>query len=220
MTVVRESKSGVETLFGNRYFRIALVGILGTVALLVGPMDTLSDSNLSIHMFQHIGLFICGGVAGYGIERYLSTHLVQLRKKFSLGYSALLLMIRFNTKTKGLILAVIVPAIVFIYWHYPPNFDLAVTNEGIHATEHLCYILAGSLVGLSIVAIPFKLRVVLLAISFMQAGMMGSMMTLGTSFFTTYSPAQNMEMGTAILLFGAIGLLGTSSWLLRVLDIL
>lgn len=215
-----KQKGKVETSLSNIYVRISLVGLIATLALLVDPLDTIADQNLTVHMFQHIGLFVSGGVFGYGLERYLSTHLVQLKRKFKPGYLALLSVIKFNTRTKGLFFAVIVPAVVFVYWHYPPNFDLAVVDGSVHVMEHLSYIIAGSLVGLSVVAIPYRLKVVLAAIGFMQAGMMGSMMTLGVSFFTVYSPSQNAEMGTVMMLFGAVGIVATSSWLLRVLDIL
>ena len=220
MSEIRQNRAKIESSLSNSYVRIAIVGLIATLALLASPMDSLADQNLTVHMFQHIGLFIGAAVFGYGLERYLSTHLVQLRKKFSLGYSMLLLVIKFNTKTKGMIFAVVVPAFVFTYWHYPPNFDLAVASGYAHILEHFSYIVAGSLVGLSIIAIPRKLRVALLAIGFMNAGMMGSMMTLGVSFYTTYSSAQNMQMGLAIMLFGALGILATSSWLLKVMDIL
>ncbi|MGI0084106.1 MAG: cytochrome c oxidase assembly protein [Nitrososphaerales archaeon] len=220
MSDVRERKTTIEASFSNVYVRISLLGLVATLALLVDPLDSLADQNLTVHMFQHIGLFTGAAVFGYGLERYLSTHLVQLRKKFSLGYSALLSVIKFNTRTKGLVFAVLVPSFVFSYWHFPPNFDLAVVNGYVHILEHFSYIIAGSLVGLSIIAIPRKLRVILLAIGFMQAGMMGSLMTLGTSFYTAYSATQNMQMGTAIMLFGAAGILITSSWLAKVLDIL
>ncbi len=212
-------KTVTESSLSNPYVRISLLGLVGTIALLVGPIDSLADQNLTVHMFQHIGLFVAAAVFGYGLERYLSTHLVQLRKKFFIGYAALLSVIKFNTKTRGLIFAGVVPAIVFVYWHFPPNFDLAVVNGNVHIFEHLSYIVAGSLVGLSIVAIPHKFRIVLLEFGFMQAGMMGSMMLVWPYFYTVYSAAQNAQMDTAIMLFGAGGVLITSSWMLKILEI-
>jgi cytochrome c oxidase assembly factor CtaG len=208
-----------ETSLRNPYIRLSLLGLVCSVALLIGPLDSLADGNLTVHMFQHIGLFVSAVVFGYGIERYLSTHLVQLRKRFFLGYRTLLSVIKFNTKTRGLILAGVIPAIVFFYWHLPSNFDLAVLNDNVHVLEHVSYIIIGSIVGLSIVAIPSKIRIVLVEFGFMQAGMMGSMMVVWPYFYTAYSAAQNSQMDTAIMLFGAFGVLITSTWMIKILEI-
>jgi cytochrome c oxidase assembly factor CtaG len=208
-----------ESSLSNPYVRISLLGLIGTLSLLVDPIDSLANQYLTVHMFQHIGLFVSAAVFGYGFERYLSTHLVQLKRKFFLGYSFLLSVIKFNTRTRGLILAGLIPAIAFFYWHLPTNFDLAVTNGYVHIFEHLTYIIAGSLVGLSIVAIPSKFRIVLLEFGFMQAGMMGSMMVVWPYFYTAYSAAQNSQMDTAIMLFGAFGVLITSTWMIKILEI-
>jgi cytochrome c oxidase assembly factor CtaG len=213
-------KTTIESSVSNPYVRISLLGLVGTLALLINPVDSIAEQNLTVHMFQHIGLFVSAAVLGYGLERYLSTHLVYLRKRFFMGYTVLLSVIKFNTKTKGLVFAAVVPAIVFAYWHFPPNFDLAVINGYVHILEHISYIIAGSLVGLSIVAIPSKFRIALATIGFMQAGMMGSMMVVWPYFFTVYSSTQNAQMDTAIMLFGAVGVVIMSSWMLKALDII
>ncbi len=220
MNEVRQSKNSIESSLSNVYVRISLLGLIITLALLVDPIDSIANVNLTVHMFQHIGLFVGSAVFGYGLERYLSTHLVQIRKKFRIGYTVLLSVIKFNTKTKGLVFAAVVPAFVFAYWHFPSNFDLALVNGNVHILEHFSYIVAGSLVGLSIIAIPKKYKVVLLEFGFMEAGMMGSMMVLWPSFFPAYSAAQNADMDTALMLFGAVGIVATSSWMLKVLDII
>ncbi|MCL5069275.1 MAG: cytochrome c oxidase assembly protein [Thaumarchaeota archaeon] len=212
-------KATVEGGLSNRFLRMSILGFIVTLALLVGPVDSISDANLTVHMFQHIGLIICAGMVAYGIERYLGTHLVALRDKSHSAYDVVISLLKFNTKTRGLILGAVIPAIAISYWHFPSNFDLAVLNENVHVIEHLTYIMAGSLIGLSLVAIPSKIRIVLLVIAFMEAGMMGSMMLVWPYFYPVYSSAQNLQMDTALMLLGAFGVLGTSSWLLKALDI-
>ena len=110
-------------------------------------------------------------------------------------------------KTKGLIFAALVPALVFSFWHFPSNFDLAVTNGYVHITEHFSYIVSGSLVGAAVLVVPRKFKAGLLVFGFMMAGMMGSMMLLWPQFYSAYSAAQNSQMDSAIMLFGAAGMI-------------
>ncbi|MHB8565473.1 MAG: DUF1404 family protein [Nitrososphaerales archaeon] len=199
--------------------RFILIGLIGTIVLLFEPVDTFLDSNLTLHMFQHIGIFVFNIIFGYGLERYVITKLPQLRRRTYVGWKAFTSVMVFNTRTKGLILAGVVPAFIFAYWHIPANFDYAATTFYPHVLEHFSYIIAGNLVGLSIKAIPKKWKIILVYIGFMQAGMMGSMMLVWPYFYTAYPMAQNLQMDAAIMMFGAIGILATSSTLLKQLDI-
>ena len=177
------------------------------------------DKNLTVHMFQHIGLFVSAAFFGYGMDHFLVSRLLWLKQNLHLGWRVFVGLMQFNSKTKGLIIAGVIPAITLFYWHLPSNFDLAVTHPSIHVLEHLTYIIVGTLAGASVNAIPRRFRAGLLFFGFMTAGMMGSMMVVWPYFYPVYSAAQNTEMDTAIMLFGAFGVIATSSWLLKVLDI-
>lgn len=189
--------------------------------LLSPPADSIADTDLTIHMFQHIGLFAFSIVIGYGLERYIMSKLASLRRLTYVGWKVFTSVMVSNNKTKGLAFVVVIPASVFVYWHFPQNFDLAVKNETVHVFEHLTYIVSGSLVGLSFRAIKPKWQVTLLYVAFMHAGMMGSIWSVWSPpFFPIYSSSANIEMDTALLVFGAIGVVVTSSWMLKVLDII
>jgi cytochrome c oxidase assembly factor CtaG len=196
-----------------------LLGLIGDLALLANPIDSISNTNLTVHMFQHIGLFTSSIVFGYALDRYLASNLDVLRQKLHFGWRSLLKVIKFNVATKGLVLGGVLPAIVFTLWHFPSNFDLAETNVTVHIFEHLSYILIGSIVGMSVVAMTKRIRIGLLYFGFMMAGMMGSMMLVWPGFYPVYSAAQNVTMDTSIMLFGAFGIIATSSTLLKALDI-
>jgi len=200
--------------------RLALGGLAGTLALLAYPLDPLANSNLTLHMFQHIGLFVFSALTGYGIERVLVKKLNALRKKSYVLWKAYLSLIRFNVNTKGLLFAAVIPLLVFAFWHFPPNFDLAVTNGYVHIAEHFSYIISGGLLGAALVAVPRKYKALLLVLAFMQAGMMGSMMLVWPHFYTAYSAAQNSEMDSALMMFGALGLMASGSWFLKVVDVI
>lgn len=200
--------------------RLMLVGLIGTIALLIGPVDSAADANLTLHMFQHIGIIVFNIVFGYGLEQYLITKLGTLKRITYTGWKAFTTIMVFNTKTRGLVLAGLLPAIIIGYWHIPSVFDYAATNAVPHIFEHFSYIIVGNFVGLSIRAIPRKWKIGLAYLAFMQAGMMGSMMILWPHIYTVYSTAQNLDMDSAMMLFGAIGIIMMSSSLLRQLDII
>jgi len=200
--------------------RLILIGLIGTITLLFGPVESLMDSNLTLHMFQHIGIFAFNIIFGYGLERYLITKLPQLRRRTYIGWKAFTSVMVFNTRTKGLVLAALAPAAIFVFWHFPPNFDLAATTFYPHILEHFSYIVAGNLVGLSVKAIPKKWKIVLVYFGFMQAGMMGSMMLVWPYIYTAYPAYQNTQMDAAMMMFGALGIFVTSSALLKQLDVI
>jgi cytochrome c oxidase assembly factor CtaG len=204
----------------SRFLRLMLVGLIVDFALLADPIDSIANSNLTVHMYQHVGLFVASIVFGYALDKYLASNLNVLKERLHFGWVFLIKMIKFNVRTKGLVFGAILPGIIFTFWHFPPNFDLAETSFTIHILEHLSYIIVGSLVGMSITAMTSKIRIGLLYFAFMQAGMMGSMMLIWPSFYPIYSAAQNLNMETSMMLFGAIGIIGTSSTLLKRLDIL
>jgi len=189
--------------------------------LLSPPADSAADADLSLHMFQHIGLFAFAMVFGYGFERFVMSKLAALRKLTYLGWRAFTFAMVANTRTRGAVFVLLVPAAVFVYWHAPQNFDLAVQSEPVHIAEHLTYLVAGSFVGLSLQAVKPKWKVALLYVAFMHAGIMGSIWSVWQPpFFPLYSYAANIAMDTSLLVFGAIGVVVTSSWMLKVLDII
>jgi cytochrome c oxidase assembly factor CtaG len=215
-----EQRREYADLASDRYVRLVLGGLVGTLALLAYPLDQIANQNLTLHMFQHIGLFVFSALVGYGLERVLVRKLSALKKKSYVLWKAYISLIKFNVDTKGLIFAAVIPLCVFAFWHYPPNFDLAVTNGFVHVAEHLSYIIGGGLLGAALVAVPRKFKALLLVLGFMQAGMMGSMMLVWPHFYTTYSALQNSEMDSALMLFGAIGLMASGSWFLKVVDVI
>lgn len=218
--VAIEPKVKENSWASSTQVRLMLVGLVGTFALLVGPVNSVMDANLTLHMFQHIGIIVFNIVFGYGLEQYLITKLGTLRRVTYAGWKAFTSIMVFNTKTRGLVLAGLLPAIIIAYWHIPSVFDYAATNAVPHIIEHFSYIIAGNFVGLSIRAIPRKWKIILTYFAFMQAGMMGSMMLLWPHTYVVYSTVQNLDMDSAMMLFGAVGILLTSSSLLRHLDVI
>jgi cytochrome c oxidase assembly factor CtaG len=221
LTATRKVRgSGRLRAWTRRYTRMMLLGAVVDLVLLADPIDPWANANLTVHMFQHIGLFVGSGVFGYGFERYLVTRLNALRARFYAGWKVLTALMKANVKTRGLFLGALVPAFILTFWHWPSNFEFAVSNLSAHIVEHFSFMLAGGLVGMSILAIPSKLRIILLYIAFMQAGMMGSMMLVWPYFYPTYSALQNTEMDSAMMMLGALGIIASSSALLKRMDVI
>ena len=208
------------SIVSNKYARMMVAALGLSLVLVSNPIDSIADQNLTVHMFQHIGLFIFSILFGYALHKLLVIRLASLKRVTSKGWAAYIAIIKFNTKTKGLVFAGLVPAFFFTFWNYPSYFDLAVTNGYVHILEHLSYIVAGGLVGLSLSAIPRKYKALLLALGFMMCGMMGSMMLVWPpGFYPVFSAAQNTDMSSAMMLFGAAGMVGVGSWFAKILDI-
>jgi cytochrome c oxidase assembly factor CtaG len=220
LTSIDQDSKPRTKLTSSLYLRISLAGLIGTLVLLANPFDSIANQNLTVHMFQHIGLFVFSAVFGFGLEKAVLERMTQLRRRAYHIWKAYVSLIKFNTRTKGLVFAALVPAVVFSYWHFPPNFDLAATNGLVHISEHLSYIISGSLLGASLLAIPRKFKAALLVLGFMTAGMMGSMMLVAPDFYAAYSAAQNTEMQSALMLFGATGMICTGSWFLKIIDVI
>lgn len=215
-----DEKTSRRATTNSRNVKLMAGGLAVTLLVLIQPVDSMADANLTVHMLQHMALFIGSIVFGYGLERYLFSKLLALRRRTYVGWKLFTSVMRFNAMTRGLVFAAVIPAIVFTYWHYPANFDLAVVNENVHILEHLSYIISGSLVGLSIVAITRKIRYVLLYSGFMQAGMMGSMMLVWPDFYPVFSATQNTDMETFLMMFGAVGIAAISSYMLKAFDVI
>jgi cytochrome c oxidase assembly factor CtaG len=221
MDEVRPKRAYLQGSIDNRYARISLAGLALTFAILIQPIDSWANQNLTLHMFQHIGLFVFSAVFGYGLDRLIVTSLASIKRRTYLGWQTFVGLMRFNFKTRGIIFAGLIPAAVFYYWGLPANFDLAITNGSVHILEHICCIVSGGLAGASINAISRKIRALLLMLGFMMAGMMGSMMLVfPPGFYTLYDPAQNTEMNTALMLFGALGMIAVGSWFLKAMDVI
>jgi hypothetical protein len=188
--------------------------------ILFPPLEIIENSNLTARMVEDLVLFIYAILLGYGLERQLCLKMKTGVHSFIYGkiYSIIQTI---NLPSKGLIFALILPAAVLLYWNYPPVLDSTVGNIFLRYACDLSYVISAILAGVAITFIPRKFRVMLLYLAFMSAGMMGSMMlTWQPGFYTAYSPSQNLAMNTFLMLFGAVGAIATSSWLLKVMDVL
>ena len=120
------------------YGRLALfaLAMFCVLAALISPIDVLADQMLVIHMTQHLLLIDLAPIfAILSLNKVLlrpvtrKIHRVERRAGFFAGP----------------VFAVILYCGVMLAWHAPPCYDAALHNTTVHACEHLCFAIAGSL---------------------------------------------------------------------------
>jgi cytochrome c oxidase assembly factor CtaG len=118
--------------------RMALffAGLLAIIAALVSPLDGLGDQLLVFHMVQHILLLdIVPILLILGLSKVLlrpvtrKLHGIERRAGY-LAHPAF---------------AVLLYAGFMWGWHVPALYDAALRNSGVHALEHVCFAVAGTL---------------------------------------------------------------------------
>jgi hypothetical protein len=195
-----------------------IIGCAASIAvMLFPPLDAVENSNLTVRMIEDILIFVYSILIGYGVDAYF-----RAKSQASSPMASLYSVVRgMNRKSRGLLFAIIIPSIIVVYWNYPPNFDFTAVNVFARYTSDISYLACAVLAGTAISYIPSRVRVLLLLFAFMSVGMMGSMMIVWQpGFYTVYSPVQNTTMNTFMMLFGAVGVVGTSPWLMKIMDIL
>lgn len=198
-----------------------MIGCAASIAvMLFPPLDIIENSNLTVRMIQDMLIFVYAIIFGYVLDRYATTKL-GTEPISSFAAKAFDSIKRINKSTRGLLFALLIPSIFLVYWTYPVNFDATAQNIYLRYASDLSYLVSAILAGMALIYIPKKIRVLLLYFMFMSVGMMGSMMLVWIpGFYTVYSPTQNTDMNTFMMMFGAFGIIGTSSYLLKVMDVI
>ena len=132
----RARASGSSHAPGYGRLSLFLGGQLAVLAALVSPIDVLGDQLLLMHMLQHLLLIdIAPILCILGFNKVLlrpvtrRLHVVERRA----GYFA------------HPAFAVLAYAGFMWLWHVPTMYDAALHNTTVHAIEHLCFAVAGSL---------------------------------------------------------------------------
>lgn len=189
--------------------------------MLVPPIYIIENTNLTVRMISDILIFVYAALLGYSIQKYAKSRMtISQSGNLSFLNRTYHALDKINTKTRGLIFVMLLPAILFVYWNIPSTFDLTAQNIFLRYASDLSYLAVATLAGISLMYVPKKFRIILLYFAFMSAGMSGSMMVIWTpGFYTVYSPVQNTDMNTFLMMFGAFGTIGMSTYLLKVLDV-
>jgi len=110
------------------------------IAVQVGPMDSLGDQVLAVHMAQHIvigdicSLFLVLGLTGPMVRPLLQVRLTRPLRKLSHPLVAFALW-----------------ALDLYAWHLPLLYQLAIRHDLVHALEHACLLWFGTLLWLALI---------------------------------------------------------------------
>jgi Protein of unknown function (DUF1404) len=207
----------LRTYLGRIKVLLLICGV-SLVAFLLPPLDALENTSLTARMAGGVLMVVYSLLLGYGLERYLAR---STRNGKSWAVDGLFArIVGVNRTTKGLLFGLVVPACVLIYWNFPSVFDLTALNVYVRYASYFSFIAAGILAGTAISYMSKLTRIGILLFSFLSVGGMGSMMLVWPAgFYTVYSPAQNIESNTFLMLIGSFGEVAAGAWSLKSLDV-
>jgi cytochrome c oxidase assembly factor CtaG len=130
---------GYAALARFRFKRMASFYFLGLATMflaLVSPLDTLADNYLfSMHMFQHLLLSEI-------VPPLLLLGIPLIWWKWVLNWRPLAAAERVLRQP---LVAWLCGIAALWVWHWPRLFDAALDNEGLHAFQHLCFMVTGTI---------------------------------------------------------------------------
>lgn len=163
------------------------MGMLVVAAALLSPLDEMADALFAAHMAQHVLLAVIAPpllVAGAPVTAALWTVSPGTRRHITET-------VKRSAVVRGVWRAMTAPAVawaihaaVFWLWHLPRLYTAAVSNEAIHALEHLSFVTTAALVWWGILhprtsrRAGYLVGIMVLFATMMQSGALGAIMTL------------------------------------------
>lgn len=146
---------GLRRSFTMRQAAAFLAGELTLVLALLSPLDSMADQLFSAHMGQHmLLLLIAAPLLVWGRPAMLFLWAFGPRGRIRVG--RIWATLGLSAGMAGLMRPLIAWALfcgVFIFWHFPGPYQLALHHEGVHTLEHVSF-LATALMFWSIVIEP------------------------------------------------------------------
>jgi cytochrome c oxidase assembly factor CtaG len=189
---------------------------LGLVVVAGAAAATPLESRFATHMLQHLligdvgPLLLVLGLSGPLLRPVLAVQPVRALRP--LGHP---------------LVALPLWAAALVGWHIAPLYDAALAHEGIHALQHVSFLLAGSLVWAALLEpLPgpawfTSARKLLYVVAMWLVSMTLSQVLLWSAraFYTGYTLADQRAGGGVMLVESSLVMVGLVAWLLlRVLD--
>ncbi len=223
---------------GVSYARAAffLGGLLTLFVALVSPVDAMADALLSVHMIQHLLLITVSApllVLGKPLVPLMWALPREWRHSIGRTWNR---SDRVRDAWHALTLPTVVGALfsgVFLIWHVPPLYQLAIRNDAIHALEHACFLGSGLLFWWVVIQPtghqqPVGPRIALLALAMLVGSVLGALMTFSqTTWYPIYgsfaadwgrSPLEDQQLAGLIMwipagaIYIAVGLGLLGAW--------
>jgi plastocyanin len=156
------------------------------------PFDDVTEVDLTLHMVQHVLIVLSGIMIAYP---HLGRSMLEREEKGRLPGVALL-----------------VSAVIIVFWHLPGPWDDAVLNPGVHLLEHFSFLGVGLLCGSWLLLLSDSGKIGALMAAFF--GHMGYAVALispwGAQVYPLYSVADQVILGWALLLTGPLLMVGVA----------
>lgn len=162
-------------------------GWLSMVAVLVSPIDALSDIFFSVHMAQHeVLMVIAAPLLVFG--RPLIAMTWALPKEWrspvaaSMQSGAFALLWR---RISAPLTATVIHAVTLWIWHIPSLFEAALANEFVHGVQHASFLLTAALFWWALVygrygRVGYGIGVLYVFVTTLHSGALGALMTFST----------------------------------------
>ncbi len=148
---------------------------------LISPLDALGESLLSAHMVQHILLTaVAPPLLVLGAPVTALTWALPPAWRYVARAPALQMLNKLWSALTRPLTATALHAAALWIWHAPAPFDAAIRNETLHTLEHACFLGTALLFWSAMLrrATAKALAAFLVAIIFVQSGLLGAILTL------------------------------------------
>ncbi|HEV2225967.1 MAG TPA: DUF1404 family protein [Nitrososphaerales archaeon] len=156
------------------------------------PFDDITETDLTLHMLQHVLVIFAGVLIAYP---HLGRRLLHQGQK---GWTPML--------------ALLVSIVLIVFWHFPGPWDLAVLNPLIHVAEHISFLAVGLLAGSWLLLLSDSGKIGALFAAFF--GHMGYAVALISPWraqvYPLYSLQNQANLGWVLLLTGPSLVIGVA----------
>lgn len=173
----------------RRVERIAFVaGALALAVALLSPLDSLAATRFWIHMLQHELLVL--------VAAPLLVLGDPLRAWSRATPRAMLRPLRHATP----VLATTLHAVALWVWHAPRLFEASVTNEGVHAAQHLSFFGTALLFWWTVLRrAPCGIAVLCVAATMIHMGVLGALLTFAPAPIYAHYALQDQQLGGLVM---------------------
>jgi putative membrane protein len=204
---------------------VLALGALG--AALIGPLDTLAVTSLSMHMFQHMLLMaVAAPLLALGAPMApLLRNSPPVVRRWLLGRAAVL---------ARPFIAFLLHGLAVWFWHAPGPYEAALAHQGVHVLEHGSFLLTGLLFWYSLLhagrtaAAHHGAGAFWSLATVMHSGLLGALLTFATTpLYPSYrhappfgwTPLEDQQLAGLVmwipagLVYVAAGLYSMTAWL-------
>jgi len=162
-----------------------LAGWVTAVIAVVSPVAWLSEILFSVHMTQHTLLMLVAApllAFGQPLLAWLWAFDERRRERIARPFRGARVVTAWHHATSPLAVFLIQAAALWL-WHIPSWYEAALHNDAIHAFEHVCLVLAGSLFWWAMVRgrygrMGYGLAVVYVFLTAVHSGTLGALLTI------------------------------------------